>query len=299
LVAGDIAFQSALIVLVLAPELYLPLRNLAAQFHASADGAAAAGRLRDLSEEPVPAPPGRATAAPSPAEASIRFEAVSFSYPGRPEPMLSNVDLELRRGEIVALVGRTGSGKSTLASLLLRLVEPTAGRLAAGSVPLTECDAGAWRSNIAWTPQRATLFRGTIEANIWFSDEPVDAERVRQAAADAAASTFIEELAEGFGTVVGDGGRTLSAGQRQRIALARAFVRDAPFIILDEPTANLDSASAEHVTASIERLRRGRTTLLIVHRAELARIADRVINLDGGRIVQRTATIPTSSGPAP
>jgi ABC-type multidrug transport system fused ATPase/permease subunit len=213
--------------------------------------------------------------------------------------MLSNVDLELRRGEIVALVGRTGSGKSTLASLLLRLVEPTAGRLAAGSVPLTECDAGAWRSNIAWTPQRATLFRGTIEANIWFSDEPVDAERVRQAAADAAASTFIEELAEGFGTVVGDGGRTLSAGQRQRIALARAFVRDAPFIILDEPTANLDSASAEHVTASIERLRRGRTTLLIVHRAELARIADRVINLDGGRIVQRTATIPTSSGPAP
>jgi ABC-type multidrug transport system fused ATPase/permease subunit len=220
----------------------------------------------------------------------VRLENVSFSYAGRPDPVLSNVRLEFRAGEIVALVGRTGSGKSTLASLLLRLEGPSVGRITVGSVDLAECDPRAWRSTIAWTPQRPALFRGTVEANIWFSDAPVDTERVRRAAADAAAVRFIEDLPDGYETIVGDGGRTLSAGQRQRIALARAFCRDAPLMILDEPTANLDAMAAEHVASSVERLRRGRTTLLIVHREELARIADRVVRLEeDGHITEAAA----------
>jgi ABC-type multidrug transport system fused ATPase/permease subunit len=203
--------------------------------------------------------------------------------------VLSHVDLDLEPGETVALVGPSGSGKSTLASLLLALAEPSDGIVAAGETDVSGCDARVWRSTIAWVPQRPTLFRGTVEENIWFSDAPVDTKRVRQAAADAAADTFIEELPGGYDTIVGDGGRTLSAGQRQRIALARAFVRDAPLLILDEPTANLDQVSADHVAMSIERLRRGRTTLLIVHRAELARRADRVVRLEAGRLTEAVA----------
>jgi thiol reductant ABC exporter CydD subunit len=284
LVDGGIGFEAALTVLVLAPELYLPLRNLAAQFHASADGLAVAERLLELAE----APPGvvrTGSTPPSPREAPVRLERVSFAYPARKGSVLDAVDLELAPGETVALIGPTGGGKSTLAALLLRLAEPTLGRVTAGSVDLAACDPAAWRAQIAWVPQHPTLFRGTVADNIRLGDPAAGDERVWAAAGLAGADAFVRELPDGYETVVGDGGRPLSTGQRRRIALARAFLRDAPLVILDEPTADLDPASAEAVGDAVERLCERSTVLLIAHRPELARRADRIVKLDRGRIV--------------
>ena len=284
LVDGGIGFQAGLTVLVLAPELYLPLRNLAAQFHASADGLAVAGHILDLVETPPTVLSGPAPA-PAAADAVVRLERVSFAYPGRPGLVLDSVDLELASGELVALVGPSGSGKSTIASLLLRLVEPSGGRVVAGGVDLAGCDTAAWRAQLAWVPQRPTLLRGTVADNIRLGRPEAPFERVREAAMLAAADEFVLGLPEGYETVVGDGGRTLSAGQRQRIALARAFVRDAALVILDEPTANLDTISAEAVGAAVEHVARDRTVLLIAHRPELAARADRIVRLEAGRVV--------------
>jgi ABC-type multidrug transport system fused ATPase/permease subunit len=198
--------------------------------------------------------------------------------------VLRHVDLELRPEETVALVGATGSGKSTLASLLLGLAVPTDGCITVGGRNLDPESLSAWRSCVAWVPQRSTLFRGTIADNIRLGAPDADDERVRGAARLAGADDFVGRLPEGYETLVGDGGRPLSAGETQRIALARAFIRDAPFVVLDEPTANLDPANARAVWEALVKLALGRTTLVIAHRPELAERADRVVRLVGGRI---------------
>jgi thiol reductant ABC exporter CydD subunit len=290
LVNGGIGFEAALTVLVLAPELYLPLRNLAAQFHASADGRAVAERLLDL-VDPSPAPRRGAHAPPSPGRVPVRLERVSFAYPAREGAVLDSVDLELPPGETVALVGPSGGGKSTIASLILGLAEPTRGRVAVGALDLAACDPDRWREWIAWVPQRPTLFRGTVADNIRIADDTADDERVRWAAELGGAGPFIRDLPSGYETVIGDGGRQLSAGERQRIALSRAFLRDAPLVILDEPTANLDPVNAELVGEAVHRLREGRTLLLIAHRPELVRRADRVVTLVGGRVVEDAGAV--------
>ena len=286
LVEGGLGFEAGLTVLVLAPELYLPLRNLAAQFHASADGLAVAERLLDLVEGPEAAGAPASAAAPSPRYVPVRLEGVSFTYPAREGAVLDGVDLELAPGETVALVGPSGGGKSTIASLLLSLFEPTRGRVTAGTVDLTACDSAAWRAQIAWVPQHPTIFRGTVADNIRLGDATADDGRVRAAAELAGADEFVAGLPEGYDTLVGEGGRPLSAGELQRIALARAFVRDASLVILDEPTSNLDPGNAELVGEAVERLRAGRTVLLIAHRPELASRADRIVHLHEGRIVE-------------
>jgi ATP-binding cassette, subfamily C, bacterial CydD len=288
LVNGGIGLEAGLTVLVLAPELYLPLRNLAAQFHASADGLAVAERLLALVETP-PAAQSAFRTPPSPRAVPVRLEGVSFTYPGREGEVLDSVDLELAPGETVALVGPSGGGKSTVASLLLRFVEPRRGRVTVGDIDLAVCDAAAWRSQLAWVPQHPTLFRGTLAENIRLGDPSADVERVRAAAELAGADAFIRALPDAYETTVGDGGRLLSAGERRRVALARAFLRDAPLVILDEPTADLDPASAEIVGEAIARLSGGRTMLLISHRPQHAGLADRVVRLEAGRIVQAAA----------
>jgi ATP-binding cassette, subfamily C, bacterial CydD len=285
LVEGGLGFEAGLTVLVLAPELYLPLRNLAAQFHAGADGLAVAERLLDLVDVEPATHTGTAVA-PSPRRAPVRLEGVSFAYPARPGLVLEGVDLELRADETVALVGPTGGGKSTIAALLLLLAEPTGGRVTVDGVDLSECAAASWRSRIAWLPQRPTLFRGTVAENIRLGVPDADERDVRAAARLAGAHDFVLRLPNGYDTVVGEGGRPLSAGEAQRIALARAFLREAELVILDEPTAHLDPASAELVREAVERLRVGRTVLLIVHRPELAAHADRIVHLEAGRVVE-------------
>ena len=285
LVDGSVGFETALAVLVLAPELYAPLRSLAAQYHASADGLAVTDRLLELIEAP-PLVAGGAAPAPAARGAAIRLEDVSFAYPSRDTPVLDGVDLELHDAETVALVGESGGGKSTIAALLLRLCEPVRGRVTVDGVDLAGCDAASWHAQAAWAPQDPTLFRGTVADNVRLGDPDASDERVREAARLAGADAFVAALPLGYETVVGEGGRPLSAGERQRIGLARAFLRDAPLLVLDEPTANLDPVSAELVADTVERLRGTRTILVISHRAELAVRADRVVELRDGRILE-------------
>jgi ATP-binding cassette subfamily C protein CydD len=282
---GHIGLQAALTVLLLAPELYLPLRQLATQYHASADGLAGADTLLSLLDAPPAVHSGGERTPPSPARAHVRLEDVTFEYPSRPGLVLGGVTLELEPGETVALVGASGAGKSTVARLLLRLAEPTAGTVSVGGVDLGSCDTDEWRKLVAWIPQHPTIFRGTVAENIRLGDPTAEDARVREAADNAGADDFLRGLPDGYATVVGDGGRPLSAGEARRIALARAFLRDAPLVVLDEPTADLDPVSAERVAAAVERLGEGRTVLVIAHRPELVRRADRVVTLEAGRIV--------------
>jgi thiol reductant ABC exporter CydD subunit len=288
LVGGDLGLQAGLVVIVLAPELYLPYRRLGAEYHASADGLAVAERMFALLDAPDAVPAGGSQRAPSPARAPVRFEQVSFSYPARPVPVLDGLDLELAPGEAVALVGESGAGKSTVGALLLGLLEPESGRISVGGVELSSCDIEAWRRLTAWVPQHPTLLRATVADNIRLGDQDAPDARVREAAALAGAHAFITGLPDGYETLVGDGERSLSPGERRRIGLARAFLRDAPLVILDEPTADLDPRSVAIVSAAVERLRTGRTMLLIAHRPELVRHADRVVHLVDG------ATLPSA-----
>ena len=287
---GGLELQAGLTVLVLAPELYLPLRRLGAEFHASADGVEVADRIFTLLEAPAESPRGGTRIAPSPATAPVRFEGVSFSYPTRPGLVLDDLELELLPGETVALVGASGSGKSTICSLLLRLAQPTAGRITLDGVDLAVCDTDSWHRFVAWVPQRPSLIRGTVAENIRLGELSASNRRVAEVAALAGADEFIQGLPQGYDTVVGDGGRPLSLGQRRRLALARAFMRKAPLIVLDEPTADLDRGSADIVGQAIERLGAGRSVLLVAHRAELAGQADRVLVLEDGKASVLMAT---------
>jgi ATP-binding cassette subfamily C protein CydD len=267
LVEGNVALQPALVALVLAPELYGPLRQVSAQFHASADGLAAAARIFELVDAPAAV---CAPERPAPARfGAIRFEAVSASYPGR-GLVLDDVSFELRPGERVALVGPSGAGKTTLFSLLLRFAEPADGTIRVGDAELAQFDPGTWRRLLAWLPQRPRLEPGPVGAAIGDGD-------VAAAAAAAGAAGLLDR-------VVGEGGAGLSAGEVRRVALARALARDAPLLLLDEPTAHLDEASAAVVAEAVHALPRSRTVLVATHDPVLVDGVDRVIELDGGRI---------------
>jgi ABC-type transport system involved in cytochrome bd biosynthesis fused ATPase/permease subunit len=275
--------------LLLAPELYMPLRRLGSQFHASADGMASAERIFEVLDEPAAvSAPAVALAAPDPSAASVRLSGVRFSHPGRDE-VLRGVELALEPGETTALIGPSGGGKTTLLSLLLRLADPSSGRIECGGTDLRELAATDWRSRIAWVPQRPTVFAGSIEDNVRLADPGAGPERVRGAAERAGLGDLIESLPDGLGTRVGDGGRRLSAGQAQRVAIARAFLRDAPLLLLDEPTAHLDEETELEVAAAVAELAAGRTALLVAHRPELARRADRVVELRDGVIREPAA----------
>jgi thiol reductant ABC exporter CydD subunit len=284
LVDGTVGLQTALTVLVLAPELYLPFRRLGAEYHASADGLAVADRLLELLDQSPAAVPGGRRLPPNPADATVRFEGVSFAYRARPAPAVDGLDLDLRPGETVALTGESGAGKSTVAQLLLGLLQPCAGRITVGGVPLDECDQDAWRRLVAWVPQHPTMFHGTVAENIRLGAQDASDAEVRQAARLAQADDLIRALPQGYATVIGDGGRQLSAGERRRVALARALLRDAPLVILDEPTADLDPDTATAVAAAVERICEGRTVLVIAHRHELTVRAGRRLCLTHGGV---------------
>jgi ATP-binding cassette subfamily C protein CydD len=282
---GEMDFVHGLFVLLLAPEFYLPLRNMGTQYHARMEAIGAAERIVEILETPAAEASGKLATVAELRQADIRFEAVSFRYPdGR--QAVQDIDLVIRPGETLALVGASGAGKTTLINLLMGFLQPQGGRIRVGGVPLQEIALDAWRGHLAWLPQRPQLFPGSITDNIRLGLPRAGREAIHQAAALALASDFIEDLPQGWDTRVGEGGQGLSGGQVQRLALARAFLKDAPLVILDEPTANLDLDSETRVHTAMRTLAAGRTLILIAHRLRTVREADRIVVLDDGRIVQ-------------
>ncbi len=275
LVHGDMDLYVGLVILVLAPEAYLPLRQVGAQYHAAAEGLAAAEEIFTVLETPLPVSGSGAV----PQAGAVTFDGVTVRYPGRSGDAVNGVSFHVAPGETVALVGPSGVGKSTLLDVLLGFVRPTDGRVRIGGAELDALDLEQWRSRIAWVPQRPHLYAGTIAENVRLARPDADDAAVRQALRDAGALEFVDALPEGAGTVLGEDGAGLSAGQRQRLALARAFLADRPVLLLDEPTAALDGATEAEVVAAVRRLAVGRTVLLVVHRPALLEVADRVVRL--------------------
>jgi thiol reductant ABC exporter CydD subunit len=279
LVNGSLGLEAALLVLLLAPEAYLPLRQVGANYHAAAEGVTAAAAVLDVLDEPVPV--GARLPVPPVAEYGLVVDGVTVR--GAPdEPVrLPPVSLCLVAGEVVALVGRSGAGKSTLLSVLLGFVAPSAGSVRVGSVELADADLTRWREQVAWVPQRQELLAGTVADNVRMGAPNASDDEVRHALELAAAGDIPARQ------VLGERGSGLSAGQRQRVALARAFLRaqrGAGLLLLDEPTAHLDAATEQRVLAGLRELSPGRCVLLVVHRPALAAAADRVVHVPAGRI---------------
>jgi subfamily B ATP-binding cassette protein MsbA len=264
--------------------LVAPIKHLSDVMAPIARGLAAVERTLDLIEH-SPREQGGTHAAPR-ARGALRLDHVSLHYRDDAAPALDDVSLQVAAGETVALVGPSGAGKSSLVHLLPRFVEPSSGSLWLDGVPLRDWRMDALRQQFALVSQDVVLFNDTVAANVALG-APMSRESITDALRAANLLDFVETLPKGMDSVIGHNGSQLSGGQRQRLAIARAIAKDAPVLILDEATSALDSESERAVQEALERLMRGRTTLVIAHRLSTIEHADRVVALDGGRIAEQ------------
>lgn len=284
LLLGDLSLGEGLFVLLMAPEFYLPLRNLGLSYHARMQGVASAERIAPLLTRPLPE--GFAGTVPAPSgPPAILFEGVSFRY-GGVRGGVTAVDLELPAGSITALAGESGTGKTTLARLLVGLARPESGRILINGHDLTTLTPDSWRSRLAWVPQTPYFTSGTVRENLLLGRPDADEELINTALVAAAADQFISRLPHGLDTLLGDRGAGLSGGELRRLALARAYVCQATLVVLDEPTSGLDAESERLVCEALQRVARGRTVLVISHREQTLASTDRVAEMVDGRIGQ-------------
>jgi thiol reductant ABC exporter CydD subunit len=345
LLYGHLEYSTALFLLLLTPEAFLPVRNAAAAFHASADGTAAATRVFEIldSEPDAPiestaspiisatSPAEPAAGRPSPANGQlspangqlspangqlspgtgqlssatsqvpdlrlepIRLDSVTLAYAGRPTPVIERASLTIWPGDRITLVGSNGAGKTTLLEAFLLLIEPQSGQILVGDTEVSAVPAKAWRRQIGWLPQQPAMFAWSVAENITLGRPGVDRAAVERAAGLAGAAEFIASLPAGYDTQLGERALRLSTGERRKIALARLFLRDAPLLLLDEPTAHLDQASATQVQAAIDALAVGRTVVTVTHQLP-AEIDGRVLLVEGGRLRELTGELLAVSG---
>ncbi|MFZ5903105.1 MAG: thiol reductant ABC exporter subunit CydD [Chloroflexota bacterium] len=287
----NMEFQPALFLLVLAPEFYMPLRALGARFHAGMNGTTAAKRIYEILDTPIT---DIRYSNIDTRISNIELSNISFTYPNETTPAIQNINLQIKQGQHIALVGKTGAGKSTLVQLLLGFIQPTQGGINYQS-PITNYQLPSpihpssfiLHPSIAWVPQRPHLFHTTIAENIRLGKADATHEEVVHAAKAARLHDFIESLPEKYETIVGESGARLSSGQAQRLALARAFLKDAPILILDEPTSALDPETESLLEESTRELMQGRTVITIAHRLNTIFQADQIIVLDEGRIIEQ------------
>ena len=285
LVYGEVGLETALAVLVLAPEVYLPIRQIGVQFHASTDGITAAQKAFDVIEEPLR--PQGTVAAPDLARATITVDCLGVDAPGRDLRAPAGLSLTIRPGRMVALTGPSGSGKTTTVLALLGLVSPDSGSVRVDGTDLADVDLSTWWSQVAWLPQRSTLPPGTLREALGVAEAERTAsvgtpasEAVTRAMRLTGLDTVVSTLPDGLDTVLGQGGVGLSVGQRQRVALTAALLGEEPLVVLDEPTAHLDALAEDQVLASLAALRdAGRTVVVVAHRPSLVELADDVVEV--------------------
>ncbi|MDR1603506.1 MAG: thiol reductant ABC exporter subunit CydD [Gracilibacteraceae bacterium] len=309
LVEGGIDFQTAFFLLLLAPEFYLPIRSLGAQYHASLNGLAAAERVYSFLYPPAPAgsraeePAGQGSEVGQGSEAGqpagtagkkappdgndgigIVFTAVRLDYGDKREGALAGLSFSLAAGEKIGLVGPSGGGKSSVLHLLLGFIQPDGGEILINGTDIRCLEPEAWRRLIAWVPQKPWVFAGSIRDNLLLGGAEVTEAAMRQTCADMGLADFIAGMPEGYDTRVGQGGRALSGGQAQLLAVGRAALRRAPLLLLDEATANLDLVREEAVQAALWRLMRGKTVIAAAHRLQTVARMDRILVLQRGRV---------------
>ncbi len=289
LLNGNVTFEQALFVLLLAPEFYRPLRELGVQRHAALEGKVATKRIYEILDTPLPVQTG-SISTPSVAvparQCTIELTNVAYTYPGQSQPALKGASLTLAAGSCTALIGRSGAGKSTLVNLLLRFLEAQDGTITVNGMALTDLAVETWREYVALVPQRPYLFYGSVRENIRFARPTASEQEVERAAQLAGVTEFMQQLPQGYDTQIGEQGMRLSAGQAQRLALARAFLKDAPVLILDEPTSSLDPISESYIKDALLRLTENRTVLVIAHRYNTIQAVDHIAIMEDGRIVE-------------
>ncbi|WP_215449689.1 ABC transporter ATP-binding protein/permease [Streptomyces sp. ATCC 21386] len=285
--SGDLALSAVFAVLLLSREAFRPVTDLMGAFHAGQAALPAHAAIRELLDAEPAVPDTGTTVVPrTDTPPCVVVDGIRYTYPGQGRPALDDVSLTLEAGTTTAVVGPSGSGKSTLARLLLRFADPDTGTISVDGTDLRELPLADWHSKVAVVSQDVFLFHGTVHENIAFGRADAHPADIETAARAAHAHAFITALPDGYDTVIGERGLRLSGGQRQRLAIARALLADAPLLILDEATSSVDIAAEQAVTEALERLRAGRTVLIIAHRLSTVADADHLVVLTDGRVVE-------------
>jgi ATP-binding cassette subfamily C protein CydCD len=299
LLYARMGFEQAFFLLVIAPEFYIPMRMLGLRFHAGMEGVSAANRIFNILDTPLPpkpvcSPSVRQQGEELPSFSHLRLDSVSYQYPDGDKPALQDLTFQIKAGQKVALVGKSGAGKSTLAHLLLGFMSPQQGTIRINNIPLSEVPLKTWRKYVSWVPQTPYLFHDTVQANLLLAKPDAAQADIIRAAQSAQLHEFIESLPHEYQTVIGEEGLQLSKGQAQRLALARAFLKDAPLLLLDEPTSSLDPGLESRLKEALRKLTHStgtapqeRTVITIAHRLNTVYEADKILVLEEGNLVNQ------------
>ena len=285
---GKLAFQQALFVLLLTPDFYLPLRQLGTKFHAGMEGVSASKEIFAILEHPSPSAIQQTECVThyTAGKCPILFTDLSYTYPGATQPALDGINITIPAGKTTAIIGPSGSGKSTMINLLLRFQEPGKGSITINSNPIQDIPLDAWHRQISWVPQHPYLFNASLKENILLARPEASEKEINAALTETGLFSFVGLLSDGLDTMIGEQGSRLSGGEAQRVALARAFLKNAPLLILDEPTSHTDPELEAALRSSMEKLMKNRTTVIIAHRLETIKSADQIIVISQGKIIQ-------------